>query len=393
MNRRYLAYALTIAMLALGCGSGGLGAETDSNDRGGGAVAGSRPSSASLGGGGSAAGEDATDSGGSSSRREAGGSADGVGSSNGSGGASATLAAGNGGRPKAGGGADGSGTDTTARVGGSRSGGGGADGVGTEGAAGLAGRGLRSAGGAGGAAGIGGGNMGGRSRGAGGAGAGGASTDTGGAAATGGNAQAGGGVDAGTPPERTVRVLWLRPSDVPDDTAHPEGIAKVMKEAQRYYQQELGKTFKLNEPVVETVTGEHVKSWYENTANGSDKYWWSVFNMQQELMRRLSLKAPDSRWVLVGEVSAEGDGAGGGGGNGWVILCQHDADGAAGIGATMNRWYGGMVHELGHALGLPDSTSTDGTPMSGSFYEYPNCHFNQSQKDGLLKGRFSGFLF
>jgi len=24
----------------------------------------------------------------------------------------------------------------------------------------------------------------------------------------------------------------------------------------------------------------------------------------------------------------------------------------------MNRWYGGVVHELGHAFGLPDATST-----------------------------------
>ncbi|MEV0194897.1 hypothetical protein [Nonomuraea sp. NPDC050691] len=77
---------------------------------------------------------------------------------------------------------------------------------------------------------------------------------------------------------------------------------------------------------------------------------------------------PDSRWLNVGEVSAEGEGAGGGGGNGWVILSGHDADGAAGINGPMNRWYGGMVHELGHAFGLPDATSTDGTCLAASFY-------------------------
>jgi hypothetical protein len=195
------------------------------------------------------------------------------------------------------------------------------------------------------------------------------------------------------PPTRTVRVWLLRPSDVPYDQRYPDGIAAVMREAQRYYQQELGKTFRLNEPVVQVVTGEHVKSWYENTPNGPDRYWWSVFNMQQELMRRFSIGAPDSRWINVGEVIAEGPGAGGGGGNGWVILCQHDADGAAGINGPMNRWYGGMVHELGHAFGLPDSTSTDGTPMSASFYDYPNTHFNQSQKNAILNGPYGSFLF
>jgi hypothetical protein len=200
------------------------------------------------------------------------------------------------------------------------------------------------------------------------------------------------GPPAGDPPAKTVRVLWLRPSDVPFDQRYPDGIGRVVVEAQKYYRQELGRTFTLNPQIVEVVVGDHVKSWYENTPNGPDRYWWSVFNMQNELMRKKGLRSPDSRWLLVGEISAEGPGAGGGGGNGWVILCRHDADGAAGIGGPMNRWYGGMVHELGHAFGLPDSTSTDGTPMSASFYDYPNTHFSQAQKTAILNGPYGGFL-
>jgi hypothetical protein len=198
----------------------------------------------------------------------------------------------------------------------------------------------------------------------------------------------------GIPPTQTVRVFWLRPSVVPFDQRCPDGITKVMVEAQRYYKQELGKTFRLNSPTVEVVVGEHVKSWYENTPAGGDRYWWSVTNMQNELVRRMGVRVGDKRWLNVGEISAEGEGAGGGGGNGWVVLCQHDADGAAtASGQAMNRWYGGMVHELGHAVGLPDSTSTDGTPMSASFYDYPNTHFSQSQKNAILNGPYGNFLF
>ncbi len=54
-----------------------------------------------------------------------------------------------------------------------------------------------------------------------------------------------------------------------------------------------------------------------------------------------------------------------------------------------------MVHEVGHAFGLPDSTSTDGTCMSASFYGWPNCTFTQSQKDQMLNGNWGvgKFLF
>ncbi|SMD25270.1 hypothetical protein [Kibdelosporangium aridum] len=94
-----------------------------------------------------------------------------------------------------------------------------------------------------------------------------------------------------------MRVYWLRPNDVPYDQRYPDGIARVMAEAQQYYKQKL------------------------------------------------------------------------------------------------NRWYGGMVHELGHTFGLPDSSYTDGTPMSASFYNYPNTHFNEQQKNAIRNGPHGSFLF
>ncbi|HET9654051.1 MAG TPA: cellulose-binding domain-containing protein [Kineosporiaceae bacterium] len=190
---------------------------------------------------------------------------------------------------------------------------------------------------------------------------------------------------------KSVRVFWLKPSDVPFDPRWPDGMARVVRETQRYYRAELGKTFTLNDQVVEVVEGDHPRSWYENTPQGDDRYWWAVTNMEQELHRKLAAQHIDG-WVCIGEVSAEGEGGGGGGGNGWVVLSQHDADGAAGLNGDLNRWYGGMVHEMGHALGLPDSPHIDGTPMSASFYVYPDTHFNQQQKQALLTGPWASFL-
>jgi hypothetical protein len=50
------------------------------------------------------------------------------------------------------------------------------------------------------------------------------------------------------PPTGTVRVFWLKPADAQYDQRYPDGIANVMRETQRYYRQELGRTFRLNTP-------------------------------------------------------------------------------------------------------------------------------------------------
>jgi hypothetical protein len=178
------------------------------------------------------------------------------------------------------------------------------------------------------------------------------------------------------------------------DHRYPDGIAAVMLEAQRFFRQQLGKTFTLNNPVIEVVNGQHDTNWYiTHNCTGTDHYWCVVANGQSELQQRFGLGNPDSRWLNVEEVSAEEAGqSGGGGAPGWVLLSGHDADGAAGIDGPLNRWYGGLVHEFGHAFGLPDATSTDGTCMSASLYSYPNCTFNQTQKNGILNGRYASFL-
>jgi hypothetical protein len=194
--------------------------------------------------------------------------------------------------------------------------------------------------------------------------------------------------------QKTVRVFWVKPSDVAYDQKIVDGISNVMKEAQRFYFQELGKTFHLNNPIVEVVNGDHPKVWYETDKSiTTDPYWISVYNGAAELKRKFGLQDYDPRWVIVEEISAEGTGAGGGGGGHWVLLSEHDVLGAGGYNGAMNRWYGGMVHELGHAFLLPDSTYTDGTPMSASFYSYPNCHFTQAQKDGMLNASLNAGFF
>jgi hypothetical protein len=168
------------------------------------------------------------------------------------------------------------------------------------------------------------------------------------------------------------------------------GIGAVMKAVQKYYKRELGKTFRLNNPVVEVVDGEHDRQWYESAGDAGplDKV---TSNMAEELSRRSGLRY-DSPGIFVSECSADGPEDSGSTLGGWVALTGHDVDGAAGRNGDMNRWYGGMVHELGHAFGLPDASYDDGTPMSKGYDLYPNTHFDQQQKDGILNGPHADLL-
>ncbi|WP_178880317.1 hypothetical protein [Streptomyces acidiscabies] len=109
-----------------------------------------------------------------------------------------------------------------------------------------------------------------------------------------------------------------------NDFRYPNDITGVMQESQRFYCQELGVTFRLDYLVVEAVQGNHPWTWYENTLNGGDAYWWVVFNMQQGLMARFGLGAPDPRWLCVGAEKA-GVSGGGGAAAGWFSAATSDS--------------------------------------------------------------------
>lgn len=202
---------------------------------------------------------------------------------------------------------------------------------------------------------------------------------------------------AADPPDKTVRVFYIQPTDVTFNPKYVTGITSVMKSSQRYFMEQCKYTFKLNDPVVEVVKGLHPRSWYEKTANDPDEYWWAVYNGREDLLKQVPSINTDwnrSRWKIVFYIDAEGPQAGGGGGNGWVLLPKHDADGALIYPRDTARWVGGMVHELGHAFGLPDASSTDGTVMSASFYGWPKCTFTSSMTTTMKNlGDNAGFWY
>lgn len=384
--RQYSIFAAQIAMAVLGLACGNDpgndpvatgGADTGGTSSSGGTTPGSGGTTSTSGG--------ATSSGGATN----GGSV--------SSGGSSTGGKSTGGSSTGGTFSGGSSSGGSPNSGGSSSGGSSSGGAPSTGGVGSGGKAMGSGGSSSGGASSGGASSGGKGNGSGGTTSGGASSggkagSGGSSAGSGSGGKAAGGATGGTPPEKTMRVFWLRPTDVPFSQAYPDGIGKVILEAQKYYLQELGKTFKVNDPIVETINGDHPASWYTNTVNGSDSYWYTVNNMEEEVKRKMGTRAKDSRWLVVSYVSATGNG---GGSPGNVSLTSHDADGAAGKRSEpMSRWYGGMVHEMGHLFGLPDSPGDDPTPMSADFYNYPDTHFSQAYKNQILNNTYNqGFLF
>lgn len=180
-------------------------------------------------------------------------------------------------------------------------------------------------------------------------------------------------------PEKSVRVFYVLPSDVPLDSAYPKGIGKVMLSSQKYFLAQCKYTFKLSNPICEVIKSDKPKSWFASV----DDYWNIVDRGTDEVYRILPTVNADNRrakWKIVIYVDAESPNDGGGGGGGWVGLPKHDADGAKGYPKDTARWCGGMCHELGHCFGLPDATGDDGTVMSADFYHWPvNCIFTKDQ--------------
>jgi len=124
-----------------------------------------------------------------------------------------------------------------------------------------------------------------------------------------------------------------------------------------------------------------------------ERYCWVRATSSGVLARWLLLGCSDSTESASDSASGARTGAGGGATGGWLLHPGHDADGAAGYPEDQARWVVGMVHEQGHAFDLPDSTSTDGTCLSASFYGWPDCIFTQAQKDSTLSGRWGTGVF
>lgn len=195
-----------------------------------------------------------------------------------------------------------------------------------------------------------------------------------------------------------VRVLYLVPANRHPRRAYARAIRDAIRSVRAWYQRELGngKTFALNDPVVDVFMTPHRASWYQGELGRNDFF----FNVLNDAIALAGEPSGPFAWVVYIDAHPACGQIGGGAIPGFAVLPANDlrglvdrrnlprcADEPADL-AGVCRWVGGLGHELGHAFGLPHPAACDaGSPACPSttmmwlgFREYPSTFLLEEDK-------------
>jgi len=180
------------------------------------------------------------------------------------------------------------------------------------------------------------------------------------------------------PAEKSVRVIYLVPKDGEHRKDYQAAIEAGVLDLQVWYYGHVGKTFRLNRPIVEVKQTDHDSAWYDahEPANKPGQKFHTFYNALEDAQRYFGAKPGDPDFVWMIYVDAPG--GTGAGFTGVTILPKHDLEGLIGKApdkTPISRWFGGAGHELGHAFGRPHPG--DAHPqaiMQLGYITYPACY-------------------
>jgi predicted Zn-dependent protease len=207
---------------------------------------------------------------------------------------------------------------------------------------------------------------------------------------------------------KTVRIIYLIPSDSVEKPDYTLGLQNTARHIQIWYYQQLGKTFALHDPIVEVYKTPHEGTWYSTNTNGDlfVQFWNNILD-DGFALTGAQFNDPNSIYAFYIDAHPICGQCGGCGTSGVLAVGANDLRGIVDKswvsicpGETYTfkpcRFVGGLGHELGHAFGLPhpagcessDAGCDYGSIMWTGFYDYPNCYFNQTEKQSLLNSPF-----
>lgn len=214
---------------------------------------------------------------------------------------------------------------------------------------------------------------------------------------------------------RQVRMVYLVPSDKSIRADYQNAIAGAILNLQLFYKDQLnGQTFSVHSPSVEVYQLSHPAAFYSSGDNaGPNGFAISVLSEAFALTGG-GFEDPNNRWIvyidadpICGQVI--------GGTAGLALLAANDLRGLTGqpnmpacasespdLGGV-NRWIGGLGHELGHAFNLPHPPGCDqsncaegqlaaSSLMWAGYAAYPNTYLLDEDKTRLLASGFFNTL-
>lgn len=211
------------------------------------------------------------------------------------------------------------------------------------------------------------------------------------------------GIEYDSCPETVVRILYVSPRDRPFRPVFSEGISKAILDVQSWFRNQLeGLTFQLYSATPEWC-GMPLDSHYYSRGHA----WKKVMDGVQHCFP--VAWNSDSVWVLYVDVdeSCEEPHELGRGGSGIVMVPAWDLRGLANPGAyytcdkgpykgPIGRWYGGLTHEIAHAVGVPHppgcdaglATCDSNAMMWWGYVEYPDTYLRVDEKEILMRSPF-----
>ncbi|HEY2722380.1 MAG TPA: hypothetical protein VGI82_11675 [Chitinophagaceae bacterium] len=192
------------------------------------------------------------------------------------------------------------------------------------------------------------------------------------------------------PAPYTTMVYLVTPLDQTFNPDYYKVAKSTLLRIQQWYKDQLGtnKTFVLNPVVVDTLKGLHNSSWYnsynpEVDNNNSESYGY--YNAKYEMKHLLGPGFDTVHYTYFVYVAADLTDA--------TIPRGIAAQGSSALEGLMGRtpeyFIGGAAHSLGHALGIQEPPVQDTTILMSEGYKYwPNCVFQQSEKDSLNASPF-----